>query len=737
MLPARGIFAHLRNPARENSASLLDWKNHMTSQRSFSCLIAFLLMASACGPSEESPNNNTDTNNQQTTPDVNNQTTPPANNQTTPVEVADPTFAVSSPVNGAVVEAEVQAIEVTWEDGILEALSYSVDGAASVDVEGPFDGASATFEVAVTPGVHRYALTATFEGDITRAVELVLVKEQPGSGVLLIDAPIDGLEVDADVVQLEGSVVSEVTIETVVITRGEDTWEAALEAEGNVTDFTLELPLLLGENAFALVATTEDGVTLEDQFTVIRLEDETAPEIISSLPIDGHDVRGTKAFLRVDAIDNVEVTEVDVLDAQGNTVSLTHDGAQFVGWLDLTPGFNDYTITARDAAGNEVSIDRTAYQGHRLSSGGAHGGAILDGVLHFWGRNNKGQVGVGYTSSLSNEADGAHPTVPVALSAGANDFVSISLTQNVSIALDATGGVWAWGDGGDGQLGLGTPATDDAFDDEDRLAPEKITGLSNVVMISRGFDHTMALDASGNVWTWGSNGDGQIGDGTTDDRDVPVQVPGLSNVRLILGASATSYAVLDDGTVWAWGENTYGNLGGGVADDDAHPTPTQVPGLEGVIDIAAGRDHVVALTESGAVYTWGLNASNQAGPGEDHVLSPLFREDVSGAIAVYGGGNQSFIEDGRGRLFGWGQNFSGNLGLIDDGNMPAPTEPVFGVEDTVSVAIGALQGLALRRDGRAFAWGWSFEGSLGGGEGVINRWGYRVPILIALPEAGE
>ena len=53
------------------------------------------------------------------------------------------------------------------------------------------------------------------------------------------------------------------------------------------------------------------------------------------------------------------------------------------------------------------------------------------------------------------------------------------------------------------------------------------------------------------------------------------------------------------------------------------------------------------------------------------------------------------------------------------------------------MAIGALQGLAMRRDGRAFAWGWSFEGSLGGGEGVINRWGYRVPILIALPEEGE
>jgi alpha-tubulin suppressor-like RCC1 family protein len=694
-------------------------------------------MASACGPSEEAGDNNSSTNNRQTTPPANNATSPPANNQTTPEEVADPTLELLSPANGTVVEGDTQTIELGWEDGVLEALSYNVDGGADVVVDGPFAGASVAFDVEVTPGVHRYEFEAQFEGGLARSIELVLVKDAPAGGVLLVNAPIDGLEVDAGSVQLEGSVVSESEIAGVSVKRGDEQWDASLVTDGDVTDFTLELPLLLGDNAFEVIATTAKGVTFEEQFTVVRLEDQTPPEILASLPIDGHDVRGTGAYVRVDAVDNIEVVEVELLDEQGATIALTYEDEAFVGWLDLTPGMNSYTITARDAAGNEATLDRTVYQGHRLSSGGAHGGAIIDGVLHFWGRNNKGQVGLGYTSSLSNEDDGAHPTVPVALAAGASDFISISVTQNTSIALDASGHVWAWGDNDDGQLGLGTAAADDAFDDVDRLVPEKIGGLSDVVMIARGFDHTMALDASGHIWTWGKNADGQLGDGTTDDRDVPVQVPGLSNARLILGASATSYAVLDDGTVWAWGENTYGNLGGGVADDQAHPVPSQVPGLEDVIDLAAGRDHVIALTESGAIYTWGLNASNQASAGEDDILSPMLREDISGAVAVYAGGNQSFIEDARGRLFGWGQNFSGNLGLIDDGNMAAPTEAVFGVEETVSVAIGALQGLAMRRDGRAFAWGWSFEGSLGGGEGVINRWGYRVPILIALPEEGE
>lgn len=713
----------------------------MNTTRLLSLVASSLLALSACGPGEET-NNNTppENNNQQTTPAANNNTNTASNNQTTPQALIEPSFSLAAPANGTRVEGDSQVVEVRWEDGVLEALEYAVNDGEPVVVTPPFEGGAASFDVPVEAGIQRYVVTASFEGGFEEVLEFVLVKDEVGGGVLLVSRPVDGAVLDSSAVVLEGSVVSEVAVSSIEVRRGDETFDATLDVDGEVTDFTIELPLLLGENTFSVVASLEDDVILEDDLTVTCEADGTAPELLSALPIEGHDVRGTRAYVQVVAIDNVSVTEVEVTADGEAPVALTrdeNDEDRFVGWLDLSPGWNAYVITARDEAGNETSADRTAYQGHRLASGGAHGGAILDGVLHFWGRNNKGQVGLGYTSSMSDEEDGPHPTMPVALSAGANDFTSLSISQNTSVALDASGNVWAWGDNDDGQLGLGTADPNDDFDDIDRFIPEQVTTLSQVVMISRGFDHTLALDASGNVWAWGKNTDGQLGDGTTDDRDHPVQVPGLSGVVSILGASATSYAILADGTVWAWGENTYGNLGAGVEDDVAHPVPAQVPGLAGVVDIAAGRDHVVALTTSSEIYTWGLNASNQAGPGEDHVLSPLLRDDVFGAVAVYAGGNQSFIEDANGRLFGWGQNFSGNLGLIDDGDMVAPTAPVFGVEDTVSVAIGALQGLALRRDGRAFAWGWSFEGSLGGGEGVINRWGYRVPILIALPEEGE
>jgi alpha-tubulin suppressor-like RCC1 family protein len=75
----------------------------------------------------------------------------------------------------------------------------------------------------------------------------------------------------------------------------------------------------------------------------------------------------------------------------------------------------------------------------------------------------------------------------------------------------------------------------------------------------------------------------------------------------------------------------------------------------------------------------------------------------------------------------------GTLGVEADGNVEAPDSALFGLENVRSFGIGALHGVSLRQDNQLFAWGWSFEGSLGGGESTIDRWGYRIPVLVTLP----
>ena len=132
-----------------------------------------------------------------------------------------------------------------------------------------------------------------------------------------------------------------------------------------------------------------------------------------------------------------------------------------------------------------------------------------------------------------------------------------------SLALDGTGAVWTWGDNEFGQLGDGTTTN--------RFAPVTVSGLSNVVTVAAGQYHSLALDATGIVWAWGRNDAGQLGDGTTTDRPAPVQVGGLSNVVAIAAGEHHSVALCADGTIWAWGANDAGQLGDGSTTEQHAP----------------------------------------------------------------------------------------------------------------------------------------------------------------------
>ena len=242
-------------------------------------------------------------------------------------------------------------------------------------------------------------------------------------------------------------------------------------------------------------------------------------------------------------------------------------------------------------------------------------------------------------------------TVP----AGLSGVVAIAAGEQHTVALKQNGAVVAWGATGQGQT---------------NVPP----GLSGVVAIAAGSLHTLALKSAGTVVAWGRNDEGQS--------TVPA---GLSNVVAIAAGYLHTAALKNDGTVVAWGGNDLGQ--------------TNVPpGLSGVVAIAAGgsASHTVALKSDGTVVAWGLNNQGQTNvpPG------------LSGVVAIAAGGQHTVALKQDGRVVAWG------AGMTNTGLFPHHGQSIVpgGLSNVVAIAAGAVHTLALKNDGAVVAWGANAQG---------------------------
>jgi alpha-tubulin suppressor-like RCC1 family protein len=339
-----------------------------------------------------------------------------------------------------------------------------------------------------------------------------------------------------------------------------------------------------------------------------------------------------------------------------------------------------------------------------------------DGTVLSWGNNANGQLGDGNIDAKLE---------PLAV-AGIGGIIAIGGGQQYSLALRVDGTVLTWGANANSQLGDGT--TNTRITPLPVLDPSSSSGfLSGIVAIAAGAAFGFGIRSDGAVLGWGGNPTGQLGDGTTTNRSTPVQVTGLgpgSGVVAIVTGNGFTLALKSDGTVLAWGNNADGRLGDGTTTQ--RNAPVQVTGLgsgSGVVTIAAGFSHSVAVKADGTVLAWGNNASGQLGDGTTTQRNtPVQVSGLgvgSGVVAVAGGsgGLHTLALKSDGTVLAWGNNATGQLG---DGTTTSRTTPnqVTGLgpgSGVVAIAAGGSHSLALRADGTVLAWGSNANGQVGDG----------------------
>jgi len=341
-----------------------------------------------------------------------------------------------------------------------------------------------------------------------------------------------------------------------------------------------------------------------------------------------------------------------------------------------------------------------------VSTGADHSCVVLaGGGARCWGGNGDGQLGNGTTVDSKT---------PVIVSAVA-DATQVSAGFLHSCARLANGTAKCWGFNAEGQIGNGTFGAD-------VLTPTSVAGLTGITSIGAGGLGTCARLGTGAMRCWGSNGDGQLGNGTATGRSVtPVTIAGVAPVTVAAVGDSTNCAVLADGTAKCWGYNSDAQTGTFTgASGPPVTTPTAVSGFAlgaKALSVSAGGTHTCAVLGTGAVKCWGANTYGQIGNGATGAAqtSPASVTGLSpGAVAVAAGASSTCAALADGSVKCWGNGANGRLGRGSTTSSAVPVA-VTSVTQAVAVTVSAGGGhaCALLAGGGIRCWGLGTSGQLG------------------------
>ncbi len=291
-------------------------------------------------------------------------------------------------------------------------------------------------------------------------------------------------------------------------------------------------------------------------------------------------------------------------------------------------------------------------------------------------------------------------------------WVEISASSGHTVALKSDGTIWSWGINGDGQIGDGTTINKS-------VPTQEITEARDWVAVAAGQNHTVAVKSDGTLWSWGENTEGQLGDGTNENRLVPTQeITKAEFWETVAAGGDHTIALEENGSLWSWGKNEFGQLGEGTTDDRNFPGPDSTLDSDWIA-ISAGSRHTVALKSDGSFWSWGYNGHGQLGAEEGSNTSRSIpgQEDTPeyNWTFISAGFNHTVALKSNGTLWAWGANDNSQLGDGTSTYREIPVQESTLAENWTSISASSSHTIAIKSNGTLWAWGNNSTGKLGDG----------------------
>jgi alpha-tubulin suppressor-like RCC1 family protein len=351
---------------------------------------------------------------------------------------------------------------------------------------------------------------------------------------------------------------------------------------------------------------------------------------------------------------------------------------------------------------------------------GGHTCAVTtEGLAYCWGTNGRGELGNGEESqdSCGNPCE----TRPVAVAGGLH-FLHVSAGGSFTCGITDDFKAYCWGTNGAGQLGDGSQTLS--------RVPVLVNGGHQFRQIRAGQGHACAITRTTQVaYCWGGNSTGQLGDGSKADRLTPTAVAGGLSWHQLTGGVFHTCGVTTANKAYCWGNNGVGNLGDGTKTQRLRPTA--VSGGLAFEQIDAGADHTCAVTTGGRAYCWGANSDGELGDGtQNSHLAPNLVSDQNryDHLSAGFGHTCGVTRTGRGRC--WGNNLSGELGSGSTVKVRYTPGRVALDQTLTQIVATYVYSCAVATNNQAYCWGNNFDGELGDGTTGGSR---GVPTPVAAP----
>jgi alpha-tubulin suppressor-like RCC1 family protein len=422
------------------------------------------------------------------------------------------------------------------------------------------------------------------------------------------------------------------------------------------------------------------------------------------------------------------------------TCAMPNGGKVYCWGNGATGRLGTGNTTSQDVPTQVTSPGSTGWSG--LSAGHDFACALRTGVIWCWGNNSYGTFGNGNTTNNST------PQQNTGGSSWTNVTAGYQHTCGLKSGSPQT--IWCWGDNSEGNLGTGFQSPDKELDPVQITVPFTPTtkifdGSTTRISWFIGSDGKLygwgryfeknpapvAVDANtdwkspaagqrhycglrtGQLWCWGQNTDGRVGDSSTTRRTAPVRI-GAASDWVAVTAGDRHTCGIRTATAYCWGSNATGKVGANTATAQYTAPQLVAGGYTDWTAIVAGTNHTCGI-RSGQLWCWGLNANGQLGiSSTSNAITPTRVGAASDWTAVAGGDSHScgIRSTGGGTLYCWGDGTDGRLGL---GNTTQFTTPQALTGAWSKITIGGGTTCGIKTAGTLWCWGDNALGQVGDG----------------------